>query len=870
MQDAARAYRQKRDPKRTPEPFGGKAGDALRFVVQRHAARSLHYDFRLERDGVLAELGRAEGRAAGAGERHLAVHVEDHPLDYGDFEGEIPAGQYGAGTVEIWDRGTYELVEEKKDGGLTVRLHGERLEGLWTLVPAHLDGKEKNWLLLRKDARRRGAATTRRCSPRATDVAAGGEGWAFEPKWDGFRALAASTAATPRFRSRNDNDLTRALRRGGPRARPSGALALRRARRRDLRARRDRAARASGCCSRAPARSSSSPSTCSSSTASRWSTAPTRAARGARAARSTLASRRPASRRRSTTAPRSRARRARARARRGRRQADATRPTGPGRRSTDWRKLKLKQRQELVIAGFTRGQGRRASGIGALVLGVHDADGLRYAGNVGTGFTDRELDRLEALLQPLRGPTTPFAEEPKMPKVAPRRRDLGRADARRRDRVRRVDARRPAARARLPRPARRQAALTRWSREHVPMPSEIRRGARVLKLSNLDKPFWPDEGITKGDLLAYYRDVAPVLVPHLRDRPFTMKRYPDGWQGKYFFQKDAPSHMPDWIPARAVPGLDARRREAHHRLPARQRRARAVVDGQHGLHRHERVDVARRPPDRPDWVIFDLDPSDDVGFPEVIEVALLVKQLLDLARARELPEDERLARDPRARPDRAAARLRRRRGRSPAIVAGALARAHPGARDDRVDEAQAPRRARRREPERPRQDDRRRSTRCARAPGRPSRRRSRGTRCARASTRRAFTMDEVRARIARHGDLFAPVLDAASVARGGAALARRLRQRLATSAGSRLEPLGVPEARQLGDVAAEEERRRPVGDDAELAAQERQRVEVVRARDEPAEEARERGRPSRRRCPCSGRASRPGRACGSRTAAARR
>ena len=87
---------------------------------------------------------------------------------------------------------------------------------------------------------------------------------------------------------------------------------------------------------------------------------------------------------------------------------------------------------------------------------------------------------------------------------------------------------------------------------------EIRKGKRVLKLSNLDKPFWPDEGITKGDLLAYYRDVAPVLVPHLRDRPFTMKRYPDGWHGKFFFQKDAPKHMPDWIPTRALRGLDAR------------------------------------------------------------------------------------------------------------------------------------------------------------------------------------------------------------------------------------------------------------------------------------------------------------------------
>jgi len=148
-----REYERKRDRKKTPEPFSGKRkGKQPIFVVQRHDARRLHYDFRLERDGALASWAVPKGIPLEVGERHLAVHVEDHPLDYAGFEGEIPKGEYGAGTVEIWDSGTYELVEEKRDGGLTVRLHGKKLEGLWTLVPAHLDGKEKNWLLLRKDA----------------------------------------------------------------------------------------------------------------------------------------------------------------------------------------------------------------------------------------------------------------------------------------------------------------------------------------------------------------------------------------------------------------------------------------------------------------------------------------------------------------------------------------------------------------------------------------------------------------------------------------------------------------------------------------------------------------------------------------------
>src|SRR5687767_7627495 len=146
-------YKRKRDPRKTPEPFANKKrGKEPIFVVQRHDARRLHYDFRLEMDGALASWAVPKGVPLEPGQQHLAVHVEDHPLEYARFEGEIPKGQYGAGTVEIWDSGTYELLEQKPGGGLTVRLHGERARGVWTLVPARLDGNEKNWLLLRKDA----------------------------------------------------------------------------------------------------------------------------------------------------------------------------------------------------------------------------------------------------------------------------------------------------------------------------------------------------------------------------------------------------------------------------------------------------------------------------------------------------------------------------------------------------------------------------------------------------------------------------------------------------------------------------------------------------------------------------------------------
>ncbi|HEY4349119.1 MAG TPA: DNA polymerase ligase N-terminal domain-containing protein, partial [Gaiellaceae bacterium] len=187
-------YKRKRDPRKTPEPFGGRHGRDERptFVVQRHDARRLHYDFRLERDGALASWAVPKGVPLEPGGRALAVHVEDHPLEYATFAGEIPAGQYGAGTVEIWDHGTYELIEEKRNGQLTVRLDGERLQGTWTLVPAHLDGKEENWLIIRRrDSDDGRPLDTKRYRPMlatlVADLPKGGE-WRFEVKWDGYRA----------------------------------------------------------------------------------------------------------------------------------------------------------------------------------------------------------------------------------------------------------------------------------------------------------------------------------------------------------------------------------------------------------------------------------------------------------------------------------------------------------------------------------------------------------------------------------------------------------------------------------------------------------------------------------------------------------
>ena len=239
-------YRRKRDPKKTPEPFrsGGERGSQPVFVVQRHDARRLHYDFRLERDGALASWAVPKGVPLEPGARALAVHVEDHPLEYASFHGEIPAGQYGAGTVEVWDSGTYDLVEEKPDGQLTVELRGSRLRGRWSLVPAHLDGKEQNWLLIKRRDGEERDVTARAYRPMLATPASSvphGELWAYEVKFDGYRArrLRPRRRLHARLEERQRPD--RAVPGGGEGGREGGQVAERRGRRRGVPDRSERA-----------------------------------------------------------------------------------------------------------------------------------------------------------------------------------------------------------------------------------------------------------------------------------------------------------------------------------------------------------------------------------------------------------------------------------------------------------------------------------------------------------------------------------------------------------------------------------------------------------------------------------------------------
>ena len=637
-----RDYERKRDRKETPEPFGSRKKRPKNpiFVVQRHDARRLHYDFRLEREGVLLSWAVPKGVPLETGQRNLAVHVEDHPLDYAGFEGEIPKGQYGAGTVEIWDSGTYELLEEKRDGGLTVRLDGERLQGVWTLVPAHLSGEEKNWLIIRKreDAPPKARGKRTEYAPMLatlTEDVPTGKGWSFEVKFDGYRALAYLHGSEAHLVSRNGNDLTtrfedvsRAL---------SSAIKTP-----------DCVLDGEVCALDEQGRSSFS--------AMQQGSGPivyyvfdVLEVEGESLVDRPLEKRREELvrllDRRNRTVLLSEAfddgpglkKAAAEQELEGIVAKKAGSRYEAGRRSRNWLKIKAHGRQEFIVAGYTRGKGRRSGTIGSLVLAVSRGNGLEYVGNVGTGFTEKEIEKLLTKLRPLEQASSPFGFVPKMPKV--RRDDIVWVEPKL---VCEVEFAEWTHDGRLRAPSYkglREDKEAEEVRRELPIETEIRRGKRALKLSNLDKVFFPESGLTKGDLLAYYREVAPTLVPHLKSRPFTMKRYPDGRDGKFFFQKDAPKHMPEWIDRKAFRATSRESRQkrmityplVNDDLALLWMVNMGCIDMNVW---YSRVDK----PERPDFVLFDLDPSPDVGFPEVVQVALLVKDVLDALGLEGLPK----------------------------------------------------------------------------------------------------------------------------------------------------------------------------------------------------------------------------------------
>jgi bifunctional non-homologous end joining protein LigD len=309
-------------------------------------------------------------------------------------------------------------------------------------------------------------------------------------------------------------------------------------------------------------------------------------------------------------------------------------PYTPGRRGGGWIKVKNHLRQELVIGGWTEGRGVRAQRIGALELGVHDEQGeLRHAGRVGTGFDEAELARLAALLEPLAREDSPFAG-PQPPRgahfVAPQLVcEVEFSEWTRAGKVRQAsykglrEDKDPAevVRERVQPPEETPSKLFKSAGGNV---VEVTVEGRTLRLTNLDKVLYPETGFTKGDLIGYYAAVAPALLPHLRDHPLTLKRYPDGVQGEHFYEKQCPSHRPEWVQTTAV-WSGRTEREIDYCL-CQDLPTLVWLGNLADLELHPSLSHARAL-QCPSTLAFDLDPGPPAGLVRCCEVALMLRDM---------------------------------------------------------------------------------------------------------------------------------------------------------------------------------------------------------------------------------------------------
>jgi bifunctional non-homologous end joining protein LigD len=714
-------YVRKRSFQSTPEPkpAGQSAAVGATFCVQRHDASRLHYDFRLEIDGTLKSWAVPKGPTLDNAPKRLAAMVEDHPLEYGGFEGNIPAGNYGAGSVMLWDRGTYELVgdeparEQLVRGDLKFRLHGTKLNGEFAIVLMKGRGKGNEWLLLKKKdsetrpgwdveeyaysvvtgrtqeeiakdmpARKtaenpgkkkvstkevsdiRGAeglldpaslpGAVRAPMPTAivpmksslADAPPKGDDWLFEVKWDGVRAICFIDDKQVRMISRTGHSCERQY----PELNVIGHQILGRQVILDGEI---TVLDKNGVSSFAliqPRIAVSDPNTI---------------AHLARRAPVTLfvfdllyldgydlrgvplIERKRALR--SILQPSAVMRYSEHFVNNGDEMLAAARATGlegilaksatstyQSKRGRDWLKIKIVTQQEFLICGYTAGEREYFS---SLALGLYDKGELIYVGNVGTGFDQSLLETIYRRIEPLATTRSPFTETPQMlrdvtwvrPEVvcevkfsswtedarlrAPVFLGL-RPDVDPQECVRETTA--PSEE--KPKPNSRPTLLADTADEVA-----ITIDERRLKLTHLNKVFYPSEGYTKRDLLNFYDAVADLLLPYLKDRPLSLKRYPDGIAAEFFFQKDTHDRVAPWI---RVEPIYSDHKKAPTRFVLADDRAALLyltnlgcIDQNPWMSRVGSLEC-------PDFMLIDLDPQ-GCEFDRIIEAAQLVRKKLD-------------------------------------------------------------------------------------------------------------------------------------------------------------------------------------------------------------------------------------------------
>lgn len=745
---ALEKYKQKRSFNITPEPTGGKGTKTdLHFVVQKHAASHLHYDFRLEMEGVLKSWAVPKGPSTDPEVKRLAMMVEDHPYDYRTFEGIIPAGQYGGGTVIVWDEGTFEAADVQKNtkkeqekyllhglhaGKIKFNLHGKKLKGQFALVKAPGRG-ENAWLLMKLDdkyaskeditkkdksvvsgktietiaetsnkvwnSNRAEKAKTRRETTaevinhqeepasenissilkRATkakfpetfkpmlatlvDKPFDDPDWVYEIKWDGYRAIALLNGSEADLISRNkksfnekfypiyealkkwklnavlDGEIVVLTEKGHSnfgslqnwRSEADGELAYyvfdilwyqgksltdlpftdRRAILREVLPESDtillsRIFEASG--------------------TEFFDAAVKMGLEGIIAKKS-----------------------------------DST--YAPDRRTKDWLKIKVSQRQEVIIGGFTRNEGSSKL-FSSLLLGVYENGSLQYVGKVGTGFTDKLQKEMMALFKPLIVNKSPFQYEPDYNKPSRFRPNPPKANAfwLKPELVCEITFAEITSDGVFRHPSFQGMRIDKKAKEvvrEVPLHTEevveeehelvkqkvinapkgktrktllnpkdetqVRSiSGHDLKFTNLSKLYWPEDGVSKRDMFNYYYQVAEYILPYLKDRPQSLNRFPNGIHGKSFYQKNVKDKSPDWVKTFPYVTSDSE----HKEFLVGTDEASLLWMASLGCIEMNPWFSRIQSPDNPDWCIIDLDPDKNT-FDQVIEAAQVVKQVLD-------------------------------------------------------------------------------------------------------------------------------------------------------------------------------------------------------------------------------------------------
>ncbi len=702
--DPLSRYRQKRDFKRTPEPADvaaaakiGQRAAALSFVVQKHWASRLHYDFRLELDGVLLSWAVPKGPSYDPAKMQMAIHVEDHPLSYASFEGTIPPKQYGAGKVIVWDRGTWEPVGDPREGlqkgKVLFKLHGEKLAGLWELVRIAKPGdKQDPWLLFKKRdewarplaeydviatlpdsvvARPLGlveereprqaaarAAVVVAVVPAKADLSKGVKAplpaklepqlatlaasppagdWIVETKFDGYRLMTRIENGQATLFTRGGHDWTKKL---ASLAAAIESLGI-------------RSAWLDG--EIVVMNASGVPDF----------NALQNAIDSARASdidyfvfdlpffdgrdlrKLPLLSRRAALReiveasgservRLSQSFDASPERMLEAAKQMGLEGIILKRPDSPyvSARTETWLKLKCHARQELVICGFTDRAGAPAE-VGSLLLGYHGGGELKYAGNVGTGWTAKVGRDLHTRLVALEVDAPLFDAETLKPGRWSRRKagaerwveptlvaEISFAEWTPDDHVRhavyqglRMDT--PAASV-----TREVARATAGTDATAAARKPTAKSPSSIKVTHPDRVIDPSTGLTKLALVRYYESVAERILPHLSDRPVSLVRAPEGIGGELFFQKHPETRMP------GLREFDASLWPGHARMLGVDSAEALLAAAQMNTIEFHTWNSTSRHIDKPDRVVFDLDPGEGVSWAHVQEAALLVHALL--------------------------------------------------------------------------------------------------------------------------------------------------------------------------------------------------------------------------------------------------